>query len=164
MALFNTHKLLKNLRVSGYDTERTVDSNGNRVYHVRYQREMLNRQTDQNEADLETVAKVIPSGLIINLGFFDLCFGRPFLYSVNGERYDAPEYQRARQITNDLFPGSTRDEDRRYVAVAGDSLFDIAERFYGNGARWHSLAELNRLDERTGMINPGDILRIPRNL
>ncbi len=36
---------------------------------------------------------------------------------------------------------------QRYQTRVGDSLWKVAERFYGNGAKWHVIAEANDLGE-----------------
>lgn len=49
-----------------------------------------------------------------------------------------------------------------YVVVAGDSLYKIAERFYGNGNRWPELFEANKaIIKNPRVIRPGQKLRIP---
>lgn len=52
--------------------------------------------------------------------------------------------------------------ERIYVVVAGDSLFKIAARFYGNGNRWPELFEANKDQiKNPRLIRPGQKLRIP---
>lgn len=48
-----------------------------------------------------------------------------------------------------------------YTVTRNDSLWEVAERFYGDGNRWIEIAEANGITE--GAIDPGDELRIPRS-
>lgn len=47
----------------------------------------------------------------------------------------------------------------RYMVQAGDTLWGIAERFLGDGSRWHDLYEYN--DLASTVIHPGDVLVLP---
>lgn len=47
----------------------------------------------------------------------------------------------------------------RYMVQPGDSLWKIAERFLGDGTRWHDLWEYNRLPNT--VIHPGDVIVLP---
>lgn len=48
---------------------------------------------------------------------------------------------------------------RTYTVRAGDTLFGIATRVYGDGRKWKKIASANRL--KTTVIHPGQRLRIP---
>jgi LysM repeat protein len=49
-----------------------------------------------------------------------------------------------------------------YTVEAGDSLWAIAERFYGNGNEWGRILEANRDQiDNPDMIHPGQVLTIP---
>jgi LysM repeat protein len=49
-----------------------------------------------------------------------------------------------------------------YTVEAGDSLWAIAERFYGDGSQWGKILEANRGQiENPDMIQPGQVLTIP---
>lgn len=53
---------------------------------------------------------------------------------------------------------------RTYVIVRGDTLWGIAARFLGNGARWPEIYALSRRTLRSGnpnLIFPGEVVRIP---
>ena len=51
---------------------------------------------------------------------------------------------------------------RTYSVEAGDSLWAIAERFYGNGSEWGRILEANRDQiENPDVIQPGQVLTIP---
>ncbi|HVT91773.1 MAG TPA: LysM peptidoglycan-binding domain-containing protein [Bryobacteraceae bacterium] len=50
-----------------------------------------------------------------------------------------------------------------YTVVAGDSLWKISEKFYGNGSLFHKIIEGNpdQLKDEKSVIHPGDVLNIP---
>jgi nucleoid-associated protein YgaU len=48
-----------------------------------------------------------------------------------------------------------------YTVVAGDNLWKIAERAYGDGARWKEIAEANDLDNPS-IIHAGNVFSLPR--
>lgn len=55
------------------------------------------------------------------------------------------------------------DLDRRailYRVKSGDTLWSLAERFYGEGKRWESIARANNMSEAEGLV-AGAIIKIP---
>jgi len=52
---------------------------------------------------------------------------------------------------------------RTYTVVAGDSLWKIASKFYGNGAQYPKIIAANpgKLKDEKSVIHPGDVLVIP---
>jgi len=52
---------------------------------------------------------------------------------------------------------------RSYTVKAGDSLWKIAQQFYGNGAQFPKIIAGNsdRLKDEKSVIHPGDVLIIP---
>jgi nucleoid-associated protein YgaU len=58
---------------------------------------------------------------------------------------------------------------REYVVVKGDTLWSIAERFYGEGRRWDLIYQANmgkamgggRFFQQAGLIYPGWVLQLP---
>jgi nucleoid-associated protein YgaU len=52
---------------------------------------------------------------------------------------------------------------RTYTVVAGDSLWKIAQKHYGNGAQYPKIIAANpdRLKDDKTVIHPGDVLVIP---
>ena len=53
-------------------------------------------------------------------------------------------------------------QGQTYTVKSGDTLWAIAERFYGQGSRWTVIHEANRgLISDPDMIQPGWVLTIP---
>ncbi len=52
---------------------------------------------------------------------------------------------------------------KTYTVVAGDSLWRIAEKFFGNGSKFPRLIASNpdKLKDEKSVIHPGDVLVIP---
>ncbi|AXH96198.1 LysM peptidoglycan-binding domain-containing protein [Ornithinimicrobium avium] len=51
-----------------------------------------------------------------------------------------------------------------HVVVAGETLWAIAQHYYGDGARYHRLVTANPRITDPDVIHPGDVLRVPRAL
>jgi nucleoid-associated protein YgaU len=63
---------------------------------------------------------------------------------------------------NDYSPGQIKPGS--YTVVSGDTLYEIAEAAYGNGADWHKIATANNvsyLANGNPLIIPGQVLNIP---
>jgi len=56
--------------------------------------------------------------------------------------------------------GSTAAQAQSYTVVSGDSLWGIAQKLLGNGARYPEIAKLNGLTEKS-VILPGQKLKVP---
>ena len=54
-------------------------------------------------------------------------------------------------------------EPRSYTVKAGDSLWKIAQQFYGNGSQYPKIIAGNpgRLQDEKTVIHPGDVLVVP---
>lgn len=86
--LGDTHRMLRAFRRNGYRTERTVDNQGNSVWNI-YERRYKHSNGAHDEAEDFYVGKVVPLGsIVLNFGFFDLCFGRPGLYLLESLKDD----------------------------------------------------------------------------
>lgn len=57
------------------------------------------------------------------------------------------------------------NDDEFYVIQKGDTLWKIAERVYGNGAKYTKIVEVNReVIKNADLIFPGQKIRIPKNI
>ena len=58
--------------------------------------------------------------------------------------------------------GQAASQGQTYTVKSGDTLWAIAEQFYGEGSRWTVIHEANRgLISNPDMIQPGWVLTIP---
>ena len=51
-------------------------------------------------------------------------------------------------------------KEREYTVQAGDTLYDISNRFYGTGIYFDDLAEYNDTEDKDHIM-PGDVIKIP---
>jgi len=58
-------------------------------------------------------------------------------------------------------PDKTAVSGNSYTVVAGDDLWDIAVRAYGDGYKWVEIARANKL-ENPNIIHPGNVFTLPR--
>ena len=57
---------------------------------------------------------------------------------------------------------SAEKSPRTYVVQPGDSLFRVAERFYGDATQWKKIREANRTRiDPDGRIRAGQIIVVP---
>jgi nucleoid-associated protein YgaU len=54
-------------------------------------------------------------------------------------------------------------QDRVHEVVQGDTLFDIAQKYYGNGNLWKQIYDKNKsvVGDNPDVIQPGQKLSIP---
>jgi nucleoid-associated protein YgaU len=49
-----------------------------------------------------------------------------------------------------------------HVVVHGDTLWDLAKKYYGTGTKWHVVHDANaKLLPDPDMLKPGEVLTIP---
>ena len=54
------------------------------------------------------------------------------------------------------------DAPDQYTVVKGDTLWDIADRIYGDGSKYQTIYRANRdVIPRPGRLRPGQVLEIP---
>ncbi|BED92690.1 MAG: LysM peptidoglycan-binding domain-containing protein [Candidatus Paraimprobicoccus trichonymphae] len=86
---------------------------------------------------------------------------------------DTDRFQEIMMLNNledeNVYPGQTLrlpknqcSGDILYKVKSGDSLWDIAQRFLGNGKKFKQIIKLNKLT--TDMLYPGQILKIPTEI
>ena len=64
-----------------------------------------------------------------------------------------------------VLTGELAGEDEFYVIQKGDSLWKIAEKKYGNGAKYKAIVDANKeVIKDENKIFPGQKIRLPRNL
>lgn len=68
------------------------------------------------------------------------------------------------QVVNNIAADAPHEEAVFYTVKHGDSLWKIAEHFYGSGAKYTLIHEANRppLKEDPNILYPGWVLRIPK--
>ena len=67
------------------------------------------------------------------------------------------------QIDVDTSLPAPPPDSQTYTVEAGDSLWKIAHKFYGNGAEFKKIIAANpdKLEDENSVIHPGDVLQIP---
>ena len=67
-------------------------------------------------------------------------------------------------VANDYKINEKKDANKNHTVVRGDTLWEIAEAYYGNGADWVKIAQANNvsyLANGNPLIVPGQVLTIP---
>ena len=82
-----------------------------------------------------------------------------------GSEKPQADFSNVRSGSSSTAPAPAKFDGRTYVVEAGDTLWAIAERFYGSGNLWPKIHEANRgLIEDPDVIQPGWTLVIPPQL
>ena len=80
--------------------------------------------------------------------------------SVHAKTLNEAKAQMFDRVMNPAFIKTEYDE---YVVQPGDSMYSIAEKLYGYGECWQSIAKLNRKTVRNAShILPGMVLKLPQ--
>jgi nucleoid-associated protein YgaU len=81
------------------------------------------------------------------------------------KKKDKPDFSNVRSggsTTDPPRPTTPASPPRMYTVQKGDTLSEIAKRYYGNAARWRVIYEANRdLIKDPDLIYPGQTFRIP---
>lgn len=72
---------------------------------------------------------------------------------------EQPEQQKQPESRERLKPERKLNKDGTYTVKTGDSLWAIAEAFYGSGDKWTLLAKINEI-RNPNSIYPGRVLEI----
>jgi LysM domain len=64
------------------------------------------------------------------------------------------------EATDEAFEEATPEPARTYTVISGDTLWAIAERFYGDGNKYHVIADASGVSN-PDLIYPGQVLTIP---
>ena len=67
-------------------------------------------------------------------------------------------------VAKDYQPNELKGKEKTHNVVKGDTLWEIAEAHYGNGADWHKIADANHvsyLSNGNPLIIPGQVITIP---
>jgi nucleoid-associated protein YgaU len=75
------------------------------------------------------------------------------------ERMDAPKY--ATSALPKAPPAVETEKVRLHAVQKGDTLFEIAAKYYGSGHLWQELAKFNGIKEKDGAVRIGMRLKIP---
>lgn len=82
--------------------------------------------------------------------------------SEDREERKRPDFSNVESGSSSTAPAPETAEERTYVVQKGDTLWAIAERFYGEGREWRRIYEANedRIED-PDLIQPGWELTIP---
>lgn len=75
-----------------------------------------------------------------------------FLVSDNPNKVEANESEVESPII-------TPTEQRTYTTVQGDTLWGIAQKYYGSGIKYKKIMKANRM--KNTIVRPGMVLKIP---
>lgn len=78
------------------------------------------------------------------------------------KKEEKPDFSNVESGSSSTAPEPEETEERTYVVEKGDTLWAIADRFYGDGTKWPRIHEANRekIDD-PDVIQPGWELTIP---
>lgn len=84
------------------------------------------------------------------------------LFNRNKPKKEKADFSNVRSGSSSTAPEARTAGGQSYTVVRGDTLWAIAERFYGEGNQWPRIHEANRgLIQDPDMIQPGWVLTIP---
>ena len=84
------------------------------------------------------------------------------LFDRDKDKEEKPDFSNVESGSSSTAPEAERAGERTYEVQEGDTLWAIADRFYGDGTKWPRIHEANRdrIDD-PDVIQPGWELTIP---
>lgn len=74
-----------------------------------------------------------------------------------------PDFSNVRSGSSSQALPEAEVQEKTYTVVEGDTLWKIADHFYGDGSRFKVIFEANtHLLKNSDLIHPGQVLKIPR--
>lgn len=133
------------------------------------------QQLDDNQ--LQALRQHV-AGLGLNINNLDVRLDGPGAITLMGEAPTKADYEKAalmagnvmgitsvnNQITITAAPAATEEADSEtYTIVKGDTLWAIAEKHYGSGAKYPEIVKANQpMIKDADEIYPGQVLRLPK--
>lgn len=72
-------------------------------------------------------------------------------------KYDEGDY--SLEVTPPLVPHTSND--KQHTVMDGETLQNIAYRYYGDSGKWHLIAEANNILNPLAELEPYQLIRIP---
>lgn len=72
-------------------------------------------------------------------------------------KYDEGDY--SLEVTPPLVPNTSND--KQHTVMDGETLQNIAYRYYGDSGKWHLIAEANNILNPLAELEPYQLIRIP---
>lgn len=72
-------------------------------------------------------------------------------------KYDDGDY--SLEVTPPLVPNTSND--KQHTVMDGETLQNIAYRYYGDSGKWHLIAEANNILNPLAELEPYQLIRIP---
>jgi nucleoid-associated protein YgaU len=97
-----------------------------------------------------------PTGYPLEVGLIDPDLGYGVAEDFDQTGDESGNWSATLELPADAEPGTT------YTVEAGDSLWKISEKFYGDGNQWRRIYEANKSEIKDpDVIHPGQTFTIP---